>query len=95
VKIQDGNPVENARQEKMSFVDTDPHYQDGVPYKVTYESSGLVTAEAPVKPKVVDVTIGEYVDWSVQDVLSGVVSCTEKHQDFAAFEGGKGTGERR
>jgi hypothetical protein len=66
------DPVENARQEKMSFVDTDPHYQDGVPYKVTYKSSGLITAEAPVKPKTVDVHIGQYADWSSNDALDDV-----------------------
>jgi hypothetical protein len=40
------DPVENARQEKMTFVDAEKYIRDGVEYTVTYEASGLVTCAA-------------------------------------------------
>lgn len=42
-----GDPVENARQEHMSFVDAEKFVRDGVEYTVTYEASGIATCAAP------------------------------------------------
>lgn len=41
------DPVENARQEKMVFVDVEKFIKDGVEYTVTYQSSGIISCEAP------------------------------------------------
>jgi hypothetical protein len=41
------DPVENARQEKMSFVDAEKFIHDGAGYVATYEPSGIVTCAAP------------------------------------------------
>lgn len=44
------DPVENARQEKMTFVDTEKYIKDGVEYTVHHLPSGLSSCEAPEIP---------------------------------------------